>query len=165
MAQLDALFGPLFLVLAVAGIIISFFIDGTSGLAILVAMAIGVSIDAWGEDYVSDLDVEEDQDTLTLILERPFSGKSARKQAFVFSNLDRLRIEPRTTFRQKGTLHLLTHDGEEHVFRTMPAVLDLAKVNAAVSAVRRTAAPSAHQPQPKATKAKSKAKPKAEASA
>jgi len=141
MAQLDALYGPLFLVLVLAGIIISFFVDGTSGFAILVAMGLGVAIDAWGEDYVSDLRIDLEADTLTLTLEQPFSSKPPREQVMGFTNIHRMRHEPRTTFRQKGNLHFFTHDGEEHIFRTMPAVLDLAKVNAAIDLIRRTETP------------------------
>jgi hypothetical protein len=163
-AQLDALFGPLFLVLAVIGIIVSFFVDGASGLAIIVAMGIGVIIEAWGEDYVSDLNTDEQANTLTLTLERPFSGKASREQGLVLTNIHRMRHEPRNRFRQKGRLHLLTHDGEEHIFRTMPAVLDLAKVNAAIDLIRRTDAPNASPeiPKPKpAPKSKPTAKSKA----
>jgi hypothetical protein len=141
MAQLDALYGPLFLVLVLIGIIISFFVDGTSGFAILVAMGLGVAIDAWGEDYVSDLRIDLEADTLALTLEQPFSSRLPREQVMSFSNIHRMRHEPRSIFRQKGNLHLFTHDGEEHIFRTMPAALDLAKVNAAVDLVRRTEAP------------------------
>jgi hypothetical protein len=153
MAQLDALFGPLFLVLVLTGIIISFFVDGTSGFAILVAMALGVTIDAWGEDYVTDLRIDEKADTFTLSLEQPFSGKPPREQVMGFTNLHRIRYEPRTTFRQKATLHLFTHNGEEHIFRTMPAMLDLARVNAAIEAIRRTEAPASSTKVPSSTKA------------
>lgn len=158
MAQLDALYGPLFLVLVLIGIIISFFVDGTSGFAILVAMGLGVAIDAWGEDYVSDLRIDLEADTLTLTLEQPFSSKPPREQVMSFTNIHRMRHEPRSTFRQKGNLHLFTHDGEEHIFRTMPAVLDLAKVNAAVDLIRRTEAPT--QPTKLATTTKTTTKAK-----